>query len=494
MGFRAAQDVPPTFYVADARGAKTSGTPQVGITFNGVRHDVTVEDVIAIAGRRTPDVTVSQRRFRFAFVVVTANGETPTADQLAQLDAYRTQFEAYFQKAASQNATADTTLKKAVHLSAVPAVGVMQGANAPVRIELEEAPTAPTTFFLRTNGGSVQTPQSITIPTGSREVSFNITGISEGTDEIQVEPSDTSYESVTARVQVLPARKVQLTVLCPGSPAFLFSFSPLPCAQALVSDSSPVRIKVTDVNELPYAGVTVQAQVSSGGALDHSSASTDVNGIVEFLWRQSADSDNQLVATIPSGASVTITAGAPPVFTAASVLNAASYVPGLVPGGIATIFGTRMGGQNAHVLINGNTAQLLFGSDGQLNFVVPSDTPTGTADVVIQSGNTASVPVQSPVLVTQPGIFFDSATGLGAIRQNGNFLEIYATGLGALSTTPDVTISGIPAEVVFGGLAPGFAGLYQVNVRIPTGISSGAQSLVMTSGGVRSNQVKVQIP
>jgi len=272
---------------------------------------------------------------------------------------------------------------------------------------------------------------------------------------------------------MLPAAKVQLSAL---------------------SESSPVRIKVTDANELPYPGVTVQAQATNGGSLDRSTASTDADGVVQFLWRQQGDSDNQLVATVASGPSLTITAGAPPVFTANAVLNAASYVPGLVPGGIATIFGTRMGGQNAHVLINGNTAQLLFGSAGQLNFVVPSDTPTGTADVIIQSGNTASVPVQLPVLVTQPGIFFDSATGLGAIRQNGAFLEIYATGLGALSTTPDVTITGIPAEVVFSGLAPGFTGLYQVNVRIPTGIPSGAQSMVMTSGGVRSNQVKVQIP
>ena len=106
--------------------------------------------------------------------------------------------------------------------------------------------------------------------------------------------------------------------------------------------------------------MTVQAQVTNGGTLDHSMAASDGDGVVEFLWRQQANSDNQLVANVAAGPSLTITAGAHPVFAATSVLNAASYVPGLVPGGIATIFGTRMGGQNACVLINGITAQLLF--------------------------------------------------------------------------------------------------------------------------------------
>ena len=288
MGFRAAEDVPATFYVANARGTTTSGLPRVGATFDGDRRDVTVQDVIAAVGRRTPDLTVSQRRFRFAFAVVTANGEDPTADQLAQLEAYRTQFESYFQKAASQNATADTTLKKAVHVSAFPAAGVTQGATVPVRIALEDAVAASTTFLTRTASGAAQVPESVTIPAGSREAAFTLTGLREGTDEIRIEPSDTSFEPVTARVQVLPASKLQLSVL---------------------SQSSPIRIKVTDANELPYPGVSVQAQVTSGGSLDRAVAASDADGVVEFLWTQQPDRENQLIAAVASGPSVTITAG-----------------------------------------------------------------------------------------------------------------------------------------------------------------------------------------
>ena len=382
-------------------------------------------------------MTVSQRRFRFAFVVVTAGGETPTADQLAQLDSYRTQFEAYFQKAASQNATADTTLKKAVHVSAFPAVGVMQGGAAPIRIELETVAPASTVFALRTKGGLVQAPQSVTIPAGAREVTFTAAGISEGADEIQLEPADASYESVTAKVQVLPAAKLQLSAL---------------------SESSPIRIKVTDANELPYPGVTVQALATNGGSLDRSNGfhrcrrSRPVPLETAGRFGQSTSGD------CTSGPSLTITAGVPPVFTTAAVLNAGpmsrdSYPEALRP-------------SSERGWVKANAACTDQRHDGTATFWQRRPTQLrralgythrngGYRDSVGQQ-RIASSTIAGTGDTATPGIFFDSSTGLGAIRQNGGYLEIYATGLGALTTTRDVTIAGIPAEVVFSGLAPGF--------------------------------------
>jgi uncharacterized protein (TIGR03437 family) len=56
-----------------------------------------------------------------------------------------------------------------------------------------------------------------------------------------------------------------------------------------------------------------------------------------------------------------------------------------------------------------------------------------------------------------------------------------------------VYVAGAPARVSYAGLAPGFAGLYQVNVQIPAGTPSGVQSLQLVAGGASSNAVTIGI-
>ena len=53
---------------------------------------------------------------------------------------------------------------------------------------------------------------------------------------------------------------------------------------------------------------------------------------------------------------------------------------------------------------------------------------------------------------------------------------------------------GVNAPVSFSGLAPGFFGLYQVNVQIPQNAPvSGAAAVVLTIGGVASNAVTIAV-
>jgi uncharacterized protein (TIGR03437 family) len=95
----------------------------------------------------------------------------------------------------------------------------------------------------------------------------------------------------------------------------------------------------------------------------------------------------------------------------------------------------------------------------------------------------------------------------------GDALTIYCAGLGAVNppvadgtaaplTQPfaqtvdpvTVTVGGEPAQVLFTGLAPGFAGLYQVNVVVPSGIAPGTSvPVVITAGGFPSPPVTVAI-
>jgi uncharacterized protein (TIGR03437 family) len=47
--------------------------------------------------------------------------------------------------------------------------------------------------------------------------------------------------------------------------------------------------------------------------------------------------------------------------------------------------------------------------------------------------------------------------------------------------------------VQFAGLAPGLAGVYQVNFRVPGGVPGGLQDLVVTAGDAASPAVKVAV-
>ena len=87
----------------------------------------------------------------------------------------------------------------------------------------------------------------------------------------------------------------------------------------------------------------------------------------------------------------------------------------------------------------------------------------------------------------------------------------YAEGLGAVTNTPRtgaaapsnplaealatvrVTLGGVPCVMQFAGLAPGFAGVYQVNFRVPPGVPAGLRDLVLSAGGVEAPAVRLPV-
>jgi uncharacterized protein (TIGR03437 family) len=78
------------------------------------------------------------------------------------------------------------------------------------------------------------------------------------------------------------------------------------------------------------------------------------------------------------------------------------------------------------------------------------------------------------------------ATGLGAVTQSGQFSKTTAS--------PTVLLNGTELPVSFAGLAPGFIGLYQVNLAIPTGTPPGlAIPLILRIDGQPSNSVLVAL-
>src|SRR5207253_557230 len=123
-------EVPPTFLVTGNPSGFSLRFPEVGINFSGGRRDVAVDDVIEAEGRRTPDFTVAQRHFRTAFVLIVKQGTTPSAAELTQIEAMRSQFEPFYHQATGGRANLDAGLRRALSLSLYPAAGVPLGASS----------------------------------------------------------------------------------------------------------------------------------------------------------------------------------------------------------------------------------------------------------------------------------------------------------------------------------------------------------------------------
>ncbi|OGT77375.1 MAG: hypothetical protein A3I78_11150 [Gammaproteobacteria bacterium RIFCSPLOWO2_02_FULL_56_15] len=226
-----------------------------------------------------------------------------------------------------------------------------------------------------------------------------------------------------------------------------------------------------------------------------------------------------------------------------SVANGASFRAnsGTAPGSIVSIFGTGLadGTQSAvgvpiattllgiQVSFNNVPAPLFYVSPTQINAQVPFGLPPGSVTVEVRTPSSSGVRQTITVAAAAPGIFTTNqqGTGPGAIlhaddfrtvserapARPGEYISIFCTGLGELKSlvaagnaatypppetvlTPEVRVGGILANVSFSGLAPGFVGLYQVNVQVPlTAPTGNAVPLVLTSGGAPSNTVTVAI-
>ena len=524
MGFRPAEEVPPTFLVANSNQVP-GRLPQVGVPISGNRRDIAVGEIIQAEGRRAPDHTVAQRHFRFGFILVSPKGTEPSQADLDKIETFRREFETAYRRYSSERATADATLKKSLRLSLWPAAGVIAGSSAQARLSIAQPAASPLAISLETKTGAVGVSASATIAPGATSASFTVTGLNPGVEELTARPVEDQYETAHARVQVLGDLASLRLGVHSGDRQLVVAGSPLP---------EPVVVGVFDVNKLPYPNVRVRATVTDG-TVSPPVAVTDENGLVRFTWTPGTAAAHHLQASLEAAASVAATAVAVnrPAFAAAGVVNAASYAVGLAPGAFASIFGESLAGAitaqgyppypaelgGVQVLVNGVASGLHYVSDRQINFLVPPSTAEGTAEIVVSLGAVNSVPVLVPVLAAAPGIFFDTATNYGAIvvagqrettatvpAKRGDFLEIYATGLGRTAPStrypgleetvlaPSVFLNGMfPLPVSFSGLTPGYQGLYQVNVHIPNDAPLGELLLSMKVNERASNEVTVRI-
>jgi hypothetical protein len=115
MGLIGATQVPPFFYVQSptnlSSNRNSESAPQVGITFNGTRRDVLIDDVIAELGPRVPSVADSSRFHRQAFIYVSTASSGPASSRVSKLDRIRQEWEEFFLSATNGRMTAITNLR-----------------------------------------------------------------------------------------------------------------------------------------------------------------------------------------------------------------------------------------------------------------------------------------------------------------------------------------------------------------------------------------------
>jgi uncharacterized protein (TIGR03437 family) len=277
-------------------------------------------------------------------------------------------------------------------------------------------------------------------------------------------------------------------------------------------------------------------QVDAGGNV-YVTGDVSVNSTYTATGFQSAFAGGQedaFVMKISSGPAV-------PSIAANGVVNGASFAPGVVPGSWATIDGSNLSAvtdtwdnsivngklptavDGVSVTVGGKPAYVYYVSPGQINFIVP-DVGPGNVQVVVHNsaGTSAAATVTSSSF--GPAFFSWPSNQVVATRQDfsyavqdgtfpgtstvaakpGDVIILWGTGFGtttpaapvgeetpsgttySTSTLPKVTLGDNPVTVYGAALAPGFAGLYQVAIQVPSSLARGAYAVVATIGGVSS--------
>ena len=112
MGFVRDIDVPPFFYVENPLNTTATfvSAPKIGVTFNGTRRSVLINDVIEVMGARQPSAGDSPKVHRQAFLFVVGRGRTADSSAVAKIDRVRRAWETFFARATDGRARAETRL------------------------------------------------------------------------------------------------------------------------------------------------------------------------------------------------------------------------------------------------------------------------------------------------------------------------------------------------------------------------------------------------
>jgi uncharacterized protein (TIGR03437 family) len=207
------------------------------------------------------------------------------------------------------------------------------------------------------------------------------------------------------------------------------------------------------------------------------------------------------------------TGSVPPAPSGSAIaVNGASFRSdqGLAPGSFATVFGSYSQVPD-QVLIAGIPGQIVVATMSQVNVVVPAAAPLGTADISVRANGSDLASGQATITPAGPGIFVldPDPSQPGAVENRdysvnsssnpasaGSVVLIYATGNGPVDSSGNAPVSAffgdIPAEVLASVPLIQYPGLWQINVRVPDGIT-GAVPLFVIAQNLASNAVTLSV-
>jgi len=314
-------------------------------------------------------------------------------------------------------------------------------------------------------------------------------------------------------------------------------------ANAVITDNGSVEIVDANTGAIMRSSTALERPLSTAvgnqrANINGRTMALDPAGANAFLLTQTGVSVVPLTPAPP--------ATQRPLVSPGGVVNLASYTPTIAQGGLVSIFGRSLGTQetfstlplpttlgNSCVTLNNRPLPLFLMSDGQINAQIPFDFAPGTYPLIVRSLDRKTASVQTNVRVTKyaPAVFVDTQTFLPAIvhpdgspvskedpARRDRTLTLYATGLGPpkgstigtgtpspaspLAVTDpvevyfgDPTINGTEMIVEWSGFAPGYIGLYQINLRVP-GARWRGENLPVTVriGGVNSPVTGPAVP
>ncbi len=220
-----------------------------------------------------------------------------------------------------------------------------------------------------------------------------------------------------------------------------------------------------------------------------------------------------------------------PCYSAASIVNGASFKPGAAPGTYISIFGAGLAweirgrtrddsGPNLggiHVLVNGvHPALVVYASPVQVNALLPGSLRPGKVTIEVMRDGATGPAVEMTLADYAPALFLLDAETAVALRhpewqiatadnpaEGGDIIALFATGLGPLEQRTgdfDIPQQAIPIElrketrlllngievpdsaVLYAGCAPTYYGLYQINLHLPKDVDPDPEIQISVAG------------